>query len=566
MRPFSHSKTRFLGWSVLLVVALLVRIAALEWGLVHASGLKEAGYPMLADAASLETDSRGRIYGSYVYDEESFIAFAPFYRQLSLSFADWRAERISLAQFVRQVYLGGATHGDSDMAIHPLGPALFTSWSAWIAKARHGFSFSSNNDKWHTIHFRYGRWLTLGFSFLSAGLFVALVRQTMGIPYGAASMAVAGLFLFQHTLLTHSRFITYNILAIALMLTCLWVTEGLFRRLESGEPVAKRAAALGLCIGAGFTLKWTLMPVFGVCLGSLVVWGIWTRQWRPIFLTLAISGGALLSALILLLPGILSQYGALAWENQERMIMGKYLTQGSGLYRYFHYFFKTLPAGLGWPLYLIGAAGILVSFKEWRCLSRIRIMTLALLFLYLLLYPSNDLGITVQRALDVYALWLFPAVWFIHWTFSHNRRVGWSISAFLALGIAFSSLSTTVYLRADNPGYRNQASSWVLRHIPPGDTLCHSLMDRHYMIDISIAELRTRGVPNPYYHWVLSNDCGEGFAGTGIVALQSGQGAALQVFEPTVKQEPAWHRRVRQLLGYHRWDQIIHYPTLACCP
>jgi hypothetical protein len=137
----------------------------------------------------------------------------------------------------------------------------------------------------------------------------------------------------------------------------------------------------------------------------------------------------------------------------------------------FHVFGVVMPSGLGWGLYLFGAAGLgwISIRKKWRGGE---ILLLVWSYLYLLLTVRVGLVASASRMLPL--LVFFPI---LSASFLAELQQRWPATRTLVKALAIIILLVTVVATAFVDGYfltdtvRSASSTWILEHVPRGSSI-----------------------------------------------------------------------------------------------
>jgi hypothetical protein len=600
-------RRRFELAAILLFVVMLglgLRFAAWDWGLVTESALRNAGYPdslMPPDAARAAGGEAGSYLGSYAYDEETFGAALPMLQRARNTLGHCRSESVSPLTCFKRLYSGA--YVDIDMAASPVA-ALYFSLATWIiAEKIYGINIAFDDRSPRDIRsdlrtplLRWGRWLALPWLFLAAWIFMIYWRRLAGLRMhtGLAMALGLGVFFMQPNLLTHGRLLTYNFMMMAFELGLLALCLKWVLRTSSCNTQMQWALFTGMLGGIGLATKMTMAPVLVIALGFWAV-SYWiqyaqerriARTPRPLqviqacITPLLFIGAAALFWFLLVHPALQAADGSRTLQFAERTLLGREdLNVGTPWSRALIYFTQTLPAAMGWPLYLTGLFGVASRLRRWSKLSDFERMTLAFLLLTMALYTSNPLGLAVQRTLTVIALFLVFAARGLmdiyHATEQRIliRRITWLWIGFILLGMLFGAFATTRLFQQDRPGYRNDMATWMLKNLDAGDTIWLEGKDPHTLSDLALVESLT---DNPRFHWVLRLP--EEYAGKNPAPIREETllrapwghyyarcacGHAIAVFSSPAKTETQALRLLRMGFGYHRWDQIMVQPDFT---
>lgn len=558
----------------------------MDWGWISEAGLRQAGYPeslLVSAPTSAKYGPQGMIYGSYVYDEENFAAFLPWFeRTHPLREAIARHELgfwPGLWALYRSAYVPG------HLSFNPVAPMGFAAFTAVLATRFFGLPIDSP-ESWKTIFFRFGRWVTVLLALPALLVFLGLWRHFTGMAHPAWLGAGAFAFLFHPLLLTHGRFITYNIAMVAMELgLMLWVARITRAERPQGHS-AWQAAIAGMALGLGLATKLTIAPV-GLCVGAVLLHQGYT-EWRrsqkafaACLPSLAYAVSALAVSLFFFAPALMNAGGAEGLANQKRMLLGLAdLHTGTPVTRAWAYFAHTLPAAMGWPLYATGAAGLIgllcrLRFSRsggWSGWTPSQSLWVAVTLAFFTLYPSNALGLEVQRAQTVTCLWFLFAGWALSQAYRQVfHRGAWRIAwtgwgVYLGLALLFGAFSTTWFFCSDRPGYRQAMAEWTLQHVPAGDTIWIDRQDPSTLSHLSRVEWDKPVTKSSLYHWEIHDEAefrDRKPKAWGQYHAVCDCGERVAVFRSPVKDEAEWHRGLRMLFGWHRWDQLVNQPDFA---
>lgn len=600
----------------LLVIALALglRSAAWDWGLVTETNALKIGYPdslIPADFGRHTGGEAGSYFGSYAYDEETFGAAISTVLRLRIIRQQCHEEGVSLAGCIPRLYAGA--YADIDMAASPVAAFYFSLLTLTVAEGIYGIQPNQREDL-RTPLLRWGRWLALPWLAVAAWIFLLYwFRFVRTSGHGFAASAAFGLYVFllQPNLLTHGRLLTYNfmvmVLELGVLALCLkWVVRD--------KPLASRyrwAALTGILGGVGLATKMTLAPALVVACGygmfislRFVIRnpGILPSEKRPytllhaLTLSLLFAGLAAATWYLLVYPALHAAEGAQTLRYAERTLLGREdLQAGTPWGRAFTYMTQTLPAAMGWPLYLTGLGGLvwrmaagLRRSRDFQPFTPLEGMTAAFLLLTMALYTTNPLGLAVQRTLTVIALFMLFAArgWLDAYRFFQNVTiprillVTWA--GFILVGMLYGAMATTHLFAKDRPGYRNAMAAWMLQNLHAGDTLWLQGNDPHTLSDLALIEKLPRkphaSSVNPgqtYFHWEMrlpesfteraidssANAAPSRLWGHYYAGCDCGQ--AVAVFSSPAKTETRVARLLRMGFGYHRWDQIMVQPDFA---
>lgn len=598
--------TKLLGIAALGLIALLglgLRAAAIDWGLVTDAGLREAHYPessMNPGAGAVAGGRLGRIYGSFVYDEISFSRFIPWFGRAEAIAEQRRNGTLGAIQAAWALYK--AAYIEGGLSLNPVGPMIYSSLTAAMAKCAYGIPLDAKaslgdsyhiHGDWMTAFFRFGRWLSVLTCLPVMLAFVWLWAQAGQRRDWPWLCVGAFAYMFQPTLVTHGRLITYNTGMCLLEMLFLGLVAALLRRKEIRRKSLGLAAGAGLVLGIGMATKLTLMPLAGVALLAMALQA-WRRfpalGFRAALPATLLCLMAALTALFFWAPGLISPQGHLGLENQGQMLTGLSQWDDGNYVTYARYYFlHTLPAALGWPLYLTGLAAMVFAWRRMRQAPAIQNLILFSLLLLLLLYPLNFLGTEIQRAQSVIVFMLLLAGGCL----SHFGRVtlplpskevasppwkravslrgkamktgiaAWSL--YLLAGMLFTSITSTLLFRGDRPGYRTALSAWMIEHIPPGDTIWAEGSHAHTFSDLSMVEMWGQS-RQPLYRWILKSPdsfCREKPGAWGHYHDDCRCTAPAKTWVSPAKIESAVLKTCRHALGYTRWESRLTQPNYA---
>ncbi len=562
----------------------------MDWGWISEASLRQAGYPeslLVAAPVSSGYGPQGRIYGSYVYDEENFAAFLPWFESTHALRKQIARQEMGFWPGLWALYQSAYVPGH--LSFNPVAPMGFAAFTALLA-TRFFHLPADSPESWMTVFYRFGRWVTVLVTLPALLIFLGLWRQYTGIAHPAWLCVGAFAFLFHPLLLTHGRFITYNMamaaMEMGLMLWAAYFTDSH----RTHQPRFWQAALAGMVLGMGIATKLTLAPVgLGVGIALLHQGYVgWRRGQTALSAYLpawAFAATALAVATFFFAPALMNAGGAEGLANQKRMLLGLAdLHTGTPMTRAWIYFAHTLPAALGLPLYATGAAGLLGILMRLRFSrsaglngwTRSQSLWVAVTLCFFVLYPSNALGLEVQRAQTVTCLWLLFAGWALSKTYQQAYRLGsqrpwlrasltmWSL--YLGLALLFAALSTTWFFRADRPGYRQAMAAWTLQNIPAGDTIWIDRQDPSTLSHLSRVEWNKPRTQVTRYHWEVHGE--DEFrdqkpSAWGQYHAVCDCGERLAVFRSPVKNEVPWHRSMRMVFGWHRWDQLVNQPDFG---
>ncbi len=590
--------TTFTGLAAISLIALLglgLRAAAMDWGLVTDASLRAAHYPEASlnpGAGAVAGGKQGRIYGSYVYDELSFSRFIAWFARAEAIVEQKRDGKIGAMQTVWRLYK--AAYVEGGLSLNPVAPMIYGMLTAAMATGVYGIPLDSETSlgdsyhvhgDWMTAFFRIGRWLSVltclpvMLAFVWLWSLVGQRRDWSWLGIGAFA------YMFQPTLVTHGRLITYNIGMCLIELIFLGLVAALLGHDKIRRKSRGVAALAGLVLGIGIATKITIMPIAAVAFVALAhqAWRrIPTLGLRACQVPALLFSTAGLVTFFLWYPGLTSPQGHLGLENQGQMLTGLSHWDDGNYFTYArYYFFHTLPAAFGWPLYFTGIAAM--AFALWRVRHATAVQNLILfsLLLWLLLYPLNFLGTEIQRAQSVIVFLLLLAGGFLShlgrvtlplpskndspppWRPGAGRRLIAAWSLYLLVGMAFASIVSTVLFRRDQPGYRTALSAWVLKNIPPGESIWAEGSHAHTFSDISMVEIWGQS-RRPLYRWTLKvpeSFCREKPMAWGHYHDDCPCGDPKKAFLSPSKIENRSLIIWRKALGYPRWEQRLTQPN-----
>jgi|GEM_PF-5983299 len=557
-----------LFWAIA-VSGVYLRLSLYDWGMVTQTGLQRAGYPdssLVAGPGAIAGGEKGRIYGTLVYDEGEYQSFFPWFSRLEEIWSPPSGPGNSFFSRVQSSYLSAYVRGN--LSPSPMAPMGFAAMTALIAHGVYGLPWH-DGENWETAFYRFGR--LLNELWIIPGLWAFLILWTRITasknPYWLSAGALA--FLFQPVLLSHGRFITYNVAALTLELgLIIWADRFLAAR-RNGASGISQALGAGCLFGLGLLTKITIAPIGGcallICLWRVRFGPVRTTAlsaWKPM---LAFAATCAATVLFFSLPAWMHPEAKTGIWNMQRMLLGLAdLEYPHPAALYLQYFRQTLPAAMGWPIYVTGAVGVILALRRPGAMNSTAAMAALSLLALLLLYPSNPLGLEVQRSLSVITFFLLFAGAAIRDCRSRPWARAWGV--YLALGLLFSALSTTWYFSRENPGYRFEMAQWMLRNIPAGDTVWVEQFDHDHHSPLSLAETAWPEDHGRLYGWKTgsySEYSRHGARAWGQYYALDGDRPPAAIFRSAFKKEIAPHRYARMILGYHRWDQIFNQPDFA---
>jgi hypothetical protein len=379
---------------------------------------------------------------------------------------------------------------------------------------------------------------------------------------------------------------------------------------------------LGVFLGYSISLKFTLAVTLATGIILFLISSLnWFKAGEPTIKKIGKWDGVVYSS-ILLFTTITTYYiiispALLSPENTVKLALALEAKEGH-LVLFWKYMTKTLPSGLGWPVYLMGAIGVISTLLRYHPLT-IRSATLlitALIFMVALIL--DPIGTMPQRSLTVYALWIIFATWGIQVILNFlvskanslssnsktflsdsihsqqgliSRKLGvlknftpiqWIrnrpssrtvIHPILGIGMVFyvlmggllNSVLIDFSLLKDQPGYRTEVSRYVRNNIPAHSTLFLNVYSKHGHVDISMLENHFLS-DSLLYHYEflypeqLLKNPRSGFA---LYPENWTGGEVMQTFHSALKLEPKFFRYARMLSGYHKADQLINAPSFS---
>jgi|GEM_PF-4452389 len=555
------------------ITALAARLIGNRFGLIHTGALAQAGYPLPSTVTS------SIIPCTYVYDEESFTAFLPFFHEVKAWWADWRRGEISTAALCKACFK--AARARQHMGVNPVGPVVYGCWAAAVKLAGTiVHSAEVKGESLETIFFLAGRFLGPLISTCVLIPMFFLCRKAFGRSKHADWLCMAGsaFISLQPGHVVHGHWISYNPLVTLMELT------GFFWALRIIEHVSPHHNArgyrdsllFGAFLGLGLAAKYTTASVGAVVITGMIIRAAGIFGWRrlvtaywksPYFLyPLCMCGAAAGTYCAIIGPAFFSDEIAVSSANQCRMALSLDDLKGasrSGLL--LQYFIHTLPQGIGWPLYLVGWAGLIARFTRWRR-TTINERLLALWALvFIAAFTSNELGPAPQRALTVYALWTIFALWGLDVCSQKSRVMTAILLCYLLAGYAFQSMTIDYYLVKDTDGYRTEASAYVLKNIPAGAMLYFNANDKDALIDLAMFECQAKAAVVPLYRYAFFIPCRRSVERQNGYAVcfnhQKVDGILLAEFSSCIKHETHGGRFLRMFFGHHRCDQLVLAPS-----
>ncbi|MFC1584828.1 hypothetical protein ACFL5V_04715 [Fibrobacterota bacterium] len=553
--------------TLLFLLGLALRVIGNGWGLVSTAALADAGCPMP------DIQERPGTVGSYVYDEEAFGTFLPC---VSLS-AEKDEDHDLEGTPVRSNLHSYMVEKRKQMIGNPLSPLFYAWWTRLIGR------FQGDSEKrlqecdgQISLFYNTGRYFTALMSMAALVPFMLIMSHVVRkhddkklLSFGAAI-----LFCFQPAIVVHSHWISYNPLMVLLQLMGFWLFIRLCQGLKSGPFTAalKWSLLFGMVTGAGIAVKDTAISLAVFAVAGLLLMafqeygftGCCIKYWKS---------GYFRSSLLIVFFTYLA-YVVLTNLFVETAVVPA--TMKGSSYNLFsalhletviHYFSKTLPAGLGWPVYAAGIFGLAVNIVGYRKLSIERKLLIIWAGTLILGFTSTPLGRAPQRSLMVYCLWIYFAVWFLEALLYRSRAYALLLSGYLILGCATACFLVDYFLVEDTRGYRTEASRYVLEHIPHGSTLVFNSRQKHSQIDLGMFEdnMKQDGARlydyKYRYYW---KDLEPEWKGYAVYFKDRKPGLQeLAEFESIIKKEKGYVRYLRMGLGFHRFDQLIRVPSYS---
>jgi len=546
------------------VLCLGLRLTGNNWGLVTKSSLQNASYPNPVRGGN------SRIIQGYAYDESNFMGFLQFYPNSKIIYRDYKNDKITFFESISRIYRSLLV-GDM-LRMIPVGPMLFGTFAtgtSWIEK-----KIGVANSDIKTVFYNSNRMLTAIFSTLTLLALFYLIKITTSGPriYPLIFLGCI-LFTLQPASVVHGHWVTYNPIMTLFKLFNLTLFIILYRHLPSLKFYKSLIyfSVLGMLIGISIAMKYTGASValaIGIILLTIHlkqhgVPGFIKKYWTsaPFFFTLLIGIIPVVTYLILLSPSLLNE---LASEHSAKVSLE---TNANWISLIIRYFLKTLPSGIGWPVYISGLAGIIVTLGQWKKIRFEQFSILTLAFVLAGFMTTLPLGMMPQRSLTVYALWVVFSIWFYQWISTRiNPWLFRLLIAYVIAGSAFASLQIDYYLVNDYPDYRNKASQYVINNIPHSSKLILHKSSKHGQIDVTMYETHEMP-PDALYQY-------EFLYTTQLDKMKNIQGYAiypdhwkgeepLAIFHSSIKKEPFFFRVVRMLFGFHRCDQLIDVPSFG---
>ena len=511
MSELTPEKPPWRKWAVVMLICLValgLRVTGNQWGLVSAENIREAGYPVPSDQVDEE-----RVF-TYFWDELSFTSFLSAIRAVGESASAFRQGKLSALEAIGQMFRHAYATGD--MGVVPVAPAIYGFWGVGVTavKAVSGQGTMGWRDVLNNVY-RGGRLLTALFSLL---LFVPLFvfvrahllpgRSTWWRVYAIALAAGC------YVLVYHGHFMTYNPLVTLFELTGLL---GILRLCERIERASRRAlvwnvASLGLLMGVALATKLTTMLIPVMLALGLTVERVRRRGGREALRGILASRelscfvGACVVALcvylLLILPALLfsEHTRAAIWMQQRMLLKTDDLAQSNITVTVPYYFGATLPAAMGWGLYLTGWCGLMLLVSRWRTLTLGPFLMVAWLGVSLLVYSTSPLGMLLMRASLVSIFFLCCSVYFTASVFARGRwgkSVAITLASYLLIAGFTRSVVFDAQLLSDQPGYRTDLTRQVLREVEPGATI-FTMAGRIVSVDLTVIERAGDGDTNMF--------------------------------------------------------------------
>jgi hypothetical protein len=323
------------------------------------------------------------------------------------------------------------------------------------------------------------------FFYLSRGLSAVMGTVTVWWLYDLTRRVfddtvaiVAALFLALSFL--HARDSHFGVLDVAMTALIVVTVRELVRWQQTGDPW--RAAAAGLAGGLATSTKYNGLGVWVPFAVATVQRAVETRatfraEWGRLALGAAIFGAVFVLAFLAASP-----YIAIDWRRFLRDVTGQQamFIQGQGMAGtrgWWHHAAVTLPAALGWPIYLSGTAG-----AAWLLASRLRRAAVVLAFPLAYYFVAGS-GYTVfaRYMIPLLPFLCLTAAWLVVTVVRASvpagapavRRTAIAVAAVLM--VAPSALKVVqidrLFARTDN---RVIVAAALATLIPPGSTVYHT--------------------------------------------------------------------------------------------
>ena len=322
-------------------------------------------------------------------------------------------------------------------------------------------------------------YLSRGFSAVMGTLTVWWIYDLARRVFDDTVAIVAALFLGLSFL--HVRDSHFGVSDVTMSALIVVTVREIVRWQQTGDPW--RAAAAGLAGGLATSTKYNGLGVWVPFAVATVQRAIETRSstfqtgWRRLALGAAIFGAVFVFAFLAASP-----YIAIDWRRFLRDVTEQraIFIQGQGMAGtrgWWHHALVTLPAALGWPIYLSGAIG-----AAWLLATRLRQAAVVLAF-PLAYYIVAGTGYTVfaRYMMPILPFLCLTAAWLVVTVVRASvpasrparRRVAIAVAALLA--VAPSALKVVqldrLLARTDNRVLVAEALSAL---IPPGSSVYHS--------------------------------------------------------------------------------------------
>ncbi len=554
-------------YCLIFIIAVGFRLYGNNWGLVTGAHLNNIGYPV---EDNFKADW---VVSGYVYDEERFMGALDFFGKSKKYYRDWISGQLSFFELTK--YIVSAAWPGSFMQMRPVGPYFFSS-TAWLCYKTGQIFGMPLSDKKDLISVYYKANRIINGIISAASMWILLMYILMSRKKNSSNwlpLLAITIFCFQPASVVHGHWVTYNsLLALAILSEMAYLNLICMRAdIWSKNKFLMHCSTLSLLIGISIAAKFTAAAVIIVGAICFLLKFHWENKnnfkmkdiitSKYFFGSIILAVGGCLGFLVCIFPMfIVPNAPGITFKVEGAAYFSRTFVAA-------HYFLKTLPAGMGWPLYIIGLFGVATSLYNWKNISIHKISLISLIAIMIFAFTSNSLGMQPQRSLTIYLAWVVFAFWgleslyCLEWKlFSHL------VAAYLIIGGVYASSLINYQLKKDYPGYRNKISKFIVDNIDNGSNIYLHTITKHGQVDVSLYETQENPKYKKYqylalYTWQLEKM--EKINGYALYPDNWNGAEKIATYHSSLKKETRLIRYFRMFFGYHRGDQIVDVPSFS---